>query len=80
MKITDLVTSKDGSLSLTKLAASTFHALLAGWVSWTTYTKGFDLSIWGLYAACAVGHAGYDKTMAVVSSFKNKQLEGSQTQ
>lgn len=75
MSITDLVRSKDGSLSLTKLAASTFHFLMAVWVSWTTYTKGFDTNIWALYGAFAVGHAGYDKTMAVVKDFKDKQLE-----
>lgn len=75
MKVTDLVTSKDGSLSLTKLAASTFHFLLAAWVSWTTYTKGFDTEIWTLYGLFAVGHAGYDKTMAVVKDFKDRKLE-----
>ena len=75
MKITDLIQSKDGSLSLTKLAASTFHLLLAGWVSWHTYQKGFQLDVWGLYGAFAVGHAGYDKTMAVVKDFKDRKLE-----
>lgn len=75
MKLTDLITSKDGSLSLTKLAASTFHFLLAVWVSWSTHDKGFDTNIWLLYGAFAVGHAGYDKTMAVVKDFKDRQLD-----
>jgi hypothetical protein len=75
MKLVDLVQSKDGSLSLTKLAASTFHLTLAGWVSWSTYAEGFDVAIWTLYASFAVGHAAYDKTAAMVSSFKNKQAE-----
>ena len=74
MKLTDLVQSKDGSLSLTKLAASTFHFSMAVWVSWSTYTKGFDVAIWTLYASFAVGHAAYDKTAAMVNSFKDKQL------
>jgi hypothetical protein len=75
MKIFDLVTSKDGSLSLTKLAASTFHFALAVWVSVTTYKVGFDLAIWAMYGGFAVGHAGYDKTMAVVANFQNKKLD-----
>jgi hypothetical protein len=75
MRLTDLVVGKDGSLSLTKLAASTFHFLLAAWVSWTTFKDGFSTDIWALYGAFAVGHAGYDKTMAVIKDFKDKQLE-----
>ena len=75
MKVLNLITSKDGSLSLTKLAACTFHLTLAVWVSWTTYTKGFNLEIWVLYGGFAVGHATYDKTMATVSAFKNRQID-----
>ena len=75
MKLSDLIASKDGSLSLTKLAASTFHFALAVWVSWSTYQEGFDLNIWALYGAFAVGHAGYDKTMAVVAQLKNKRMD-----
>lgn len=75
MSITDLVRSKDGSLSLTKLAASTCHFSLACWVSWTTYTKGFDTNIWTLYLAAAIGHASFDKTTAMVSAYKTKQLQ-----
>lgn len=76
MKLSDLVQSKDGSLSLTKLAASTFHFSMAAWVSWSTYSKGFDVAIWTLYASFAVGHAAYDKSAAMVSAFKSKQLGG----
>lgn len=75
MNIASLVLSKDGSVSLTKLAACTFHASLAFWVGWTTYGKGFDSSIWMLYGSFAVGHAAYDKTTAMVSAFKNKQID-----
>lgn len=77
MKLSDLVTSKDGSLSLTKLAASTFHLLLAlGAIAHTVAAHFvFDGAMWGIYGAFAVGHAGYDKTMAVVRDFQNKKLE-----
>lgn len=68
----DLIRSKDGSMSLTKLAASTFHFLLAVFVSIDTYKNGFDITIWALYGGFAVGHAGYDKTMAVVKDLKDK--------
>ena len=75
MQLRDLVQSKDGSLSLTKLAAATFHFTLAVWVSWSTYKDGFDIGIWTLYASFAVGHAAFDKSAAMVSAFKSKQLE-----
>lgn len=71
----DLIRAKDGSMSLTKLAASTFHFNLAVWVSWHTYTKGFDLDAWLLYGGFAVAHATYDKTLAAVNAFKNKKLD-----
>jgi hypothetical protein len=75
MKLADLVQSRDGSLSLTKMAASTFHFTLALWVSWSTYHKGFDVAIWTLYASFAVGHAAFDKSAAMLSDYKTKQLE-----
>lgn len=75
MKIPSLIASKDGSMSLTKLAACTFHASLAFWVSWATYFKGFSLEVWALYGGFAVGHATYDKTVAMVNAFKNRQID-----
>lgn len=75
MTLTDLIKARDGSMSLTKLAASTFHLNLAIWVSWTTYVDGFNLAIWGMYGGFAIGHAGYDKTMAAVVQLKNKRLD-----
>lgn len=75
MKLSDIVTSKDGSLSLTKLAASTFHLNLAVAVMGHTYLQGFSIDVWLLYGGFAVGHAAYDKTAAVVKDFKDKQLE-----
>ena len=72
----DLVRSRgDGSISLTKLAATTFHLQLALTVGWLTYRNGeFNVEMWLLYAAFAVGHASYDKTMAVVKDFKDRKL------
>jgi len=71
----DLITSKDGSVSLTKLSASTFHFLLASFVSIHTWNHGFDVDVWLVYGGFAVGHAGYDKTIAVVKDLKDRQLE-----
>ena len=71
----DLIRSKDGSMSLTKLSASTFHFLLAVFVALDTHKNGFDVAIWALYGGFAVGHAGYDKTMAVVKDLKDKARE-----
>lgn len=67
MKLSDLITSKDGSLSLTKLAAATFHFLLAVGVIVHTLVNGFkmDMAVWMFYGGIAVGHAAYDKTKAM---------------
>lgn len=76
----DLIRSRDGSMSLTKLSASTFHALLATTVAWVTYkSQRFDDTMWLIYATFAVGHASYDKTMAVVKDFKDRKLEAGTT-
>lgn len=67
----DLVRSRDGSMSLTKLAAATFHLSLAGFVAWLTYrSQTFNDAMWLLYAGFAVGHATWDKTMAVLKDMK----------
>jgi hypothetical protein len=72
----DLVRSRDGSLSLTKLAATTFHVLIALTVAWVTWLKqDFVESMWLLYSAVAVGHAVVDKTGAQITAFKDKKLE-----
>mgnify|MGYP000508781643 FL=1 len=70
-----LVTSKDGSLSQTKLAAACFHFALFVTVCWLTYVKREWMGeMWTLYAMVAVGHASYDKTLASVRAYKDKQL------
>lgn len=76
MHIKDLVCSKDGSLSLTKLAASSFHFLLFVTVGYLTWKKqAFDIDMWLLYSAFAVGHASYDKTMAVIAANRNRHID-----
>jgi hypothetical protein len=72
---TDLVVAKDGSLSQTKLAAACFHLLLmltVAYITWTT--KAFNVEMWTLYAAVAVGHSVVDKVQAQVKDFKDAQL------
>jgi len=77
----DLIRSRDGSMSLTKLSASTFHLLLATTVAWITYkTQKFDEPMWLIYSALAVGHATYDKTMATIKDFKDRKLESTTSQ
>lgn len=71
----DLIRSRDGSMSQTKLAAASFHLLLFITVAWVTYIKReFQFDMWALYAAVAVGHASYDKTLANIKDFKDKKL------
>ncbi len=71
-----LVLSKDGSLSLTKLAAASFHFALFVTVCFVTYIKqDFLFEMWMLYAGAAIGHASYDKTLANVRAFKERKLE-----
>lgn len=73
---TDLIVGKDGKLVLTKLQAATFHLLLAVTVAGVTWFKReFNIEMWALYAAVAVGHAVFDKTSAQVKDFKDRQLD-----
>lgn len=72
----DLIRSRDGSMSQTKLAAASFHLLIFVTVAWVTWNeRGFNKDMWEFYGLVAVGHALLDKTSATVASFKNKQLE-----
>lgn len=72
-----LVTSKDGSLSQTKLAAACFHlALFCTAVGLTWKTGAWNNEMWTMYFMAAVGHAAYDKTLANVRAYKDKQLGG----
>jgi hypothetical protein len=72
----DLIRSRDGSMSQTKLAAACFHFSLFVTVGFITYiTRQFNESMWLIYMTAAVGHATYDKTIASVKSFKDRKLE-----
>lgn len=71
-----LILSKDGSLSLTKLGAATFHAGLAFHVNrlqWDSATFLWDA--WVLYAGFAVGHAQVDKGMAMLKAYKEQAAQ-----
>ncbi len=88
--VMDLVVGRDGKLVLTKVQAATFHLFLALTVASITivrlwkYATGvlpltaenwlFDLTMWGLYAAVAVGHAVVDKTGTQVTNYKMAEL------
>ena len=72
MKLSDLICSRDGSLSLTKLAAATAHPLLAFWFCWLTYRHGFIAELWLTYGGFAVGHATADKVLAVINTKKQE--------
>ena len=74
-KMPDVILSQDGSVSLTKLAAATFHFQLAVWVGVHTYLQGFNMEVWGLYGGFAVGHAAYDKTATLVAVNRKKAAD-----
>lgn len=82
-------------MSLTKLAAATFHFWIAVTVVTITAVKVtryvmlpgvpfeatlFDFAMWGLWASIAVGHAVVDKTGAQITAFKTQKLEVESTQ
>lgn len=75
MDLRDLVRSKDGSLSLTKLAAATAHLNMAVAFAWVTLHTGFISEMWMIYGGLAVAHAGYDKTAAMVKAYKERSSE-----
>ena len=74
MRLSDLVASKDGSLSLTKLAAATGHFLMAAaFLRLQVLGGAFNEVLWLVYGGFAVAHATYDKTLAVVKDYKLRQ-------
>lgn len=70
-RLSDLVTSKaDGSLSITKLAvlAGHFSFFVMFWkLQWG---QPFNDWLWIIYGGYTIGHASYDKTMAIVADMK----------
>lgn len=72
----DLIRGADGMISLTKLAAATFHLLLAvtvGYITWQS--QEFNSEMWWMYSTFAVGHAVIDRTSARIAEFKSKKLD-----
>jgi len=74
VKLSDLIISQDGSLSLTKLAATAAHLNAAGWFAWLTWQHGFNEMLWMIYLGATIFHAAYDKTGQMVKDFKEKKL------
>lgn len=68
--IDDIVRSKDGSVSLTKLAASTAHLNAAWLFVYLNLTLGPMEWLWITYLGATIGHAAYDKTSKIVQSIK----------
>lgn len=75
MKLSDLITSKSGGISYTKLAACTGHLLMAISFAWLTYNKGFIAELWIIYGGYTIGHAGYEKTINVFRGGQNATKE-----
>lgn len=77
MKLASLVTARDGSLSLTKLAAATAHLLMA--VAFLRLQvlgdAPFNEVLWLVYGGFAIAHAAYDKTAAMVKDVREKRID-----
>lgn len=70
----DLIRSKDGSMSVTKLAVVIAHVQAAFFFAHLQWGKPFNELLWVVYLGVTVGHAGYDKTAAMINAFKQRQL------
>ena len=67
---------KDGNMSLTRTFAFIAHLMFACTVAYLTLTrKDFLFEMWTLYITITVLHASTDKTMMLISNFKNKKLD-----
>jgi hypothetical protein len=73
VSLLDLIRSRDGSMSLTKLAASTAHLLMALGFAVITWRDGFIAELWLIYGGFAISHAVVDKTAAQVKAFKERK-------
>lgn len=70
--INDLIRSQDGSVSLTKLAASTAHFNAAWLFVYLNLKLGPQEWLWLTYLGATITHAAYDKTSKIVQSMKEK--------
>lgn len=66
-----IVSSRDGSVSLTRLAAATMHFLSAVFFIWHNATAPFNELLWGIYMSIAGGHAYADKYLMVTKGKSN---------
>lgn len=66
----DLVKSKDGSCSLTKLAAVTAHFNAAWLFTYLTLKNGYLEPLWITYLGATIFHATFDKSAKVWQSTK----------
>jgi peptidyl-tRNA hydrolase len=73
----DLIRSRDGSMSLTKLAAATAHALAAVMFVHLQWGREYIEGLWLTYLGITVIHAGGDKFAAMVKDFKDRKLNAS---
>lgn len=60
-----ICSSRDGSVSLSRLAAVTAHFLAAVFFVYHNITAPFSELLWAIYLGFATGHAVYDKTLMV---------------
>lgn len=77
--IGDLIAAKDGSISLTRTAAAFAHFSLFCAFVFYTVTEPFNINLWIAYPGATIFHATWDKTAAMVASFKDKALTVKET-
>lgn len=58
-----ICSSRDGSVSLSRLASVTAHFLSAVFFVYHNLTAPFSELLWAIYLGFATGHAVYDKTL-----------------
>jgi hypothetical protein len=77
----DLIRSRDGSMSLTKLAASTAHLFMAAsfFRMQVLGNAEFDEGLWLIYGGFAIAHAVADKAGAQIKEFKDRKLDAAST-
>jgi hypothetical protein len=72
-----LITARDGTVSLTKLAAATAHFLMAA-AFLRLQVLGdapFNEMLWIVYGGFSIAHAAYDKTAAMVKDVREKRID-----
>ncbi|NQD37484.1 hypothetical protein HPT27_10635 [Permianibacter sp. IMCC34836] len=63
--------SRDGSVSLSRLAAVTAHFLAAIFFVYHNLQTGYNEALWIIYLGFATGHAVYDKTLMLTKGGKS---------